>query len=573
MSITTASRAVQLVSRVFDVRTSTEPFLSTRIEKTALPIRPSAKPLPRATPESQGIPSHHIQTFLEAMGQNEDLGTQEVLILRNGRLLAAASYGGQLLDAPKYTFSACKSIVSLAIGLLVDDGILALDEKLTDIFSDLSGKVSWLRLKDMTVEHLLTMEAGVLFAEGEAMVEADWIRSFLNSPISGDPGEEFFYNSLNTHMLAAIVRRKTGKPMLELLKTRLFDPMGITDILWEKAPDGIEKGGWGLYIRPEDMAKLGQLVMDNGIYEGQQLISSAYLESATTPHAHPAPEMGDFNYGYQIWIGRRENTFLFNGMLGQNIYGFRDSGVLLVTHAGLNSDFQQSHYYEMASRWFGGHFPQELPPDEAAFDALQEAIHGFSDYSREALPLDDHALPFLDRSFTPIQDHAASVGLLPVALQALYNCYTQGVTSIAVSSRGGEPELIYQEKDAIYRFPVGLDRPKLVELDVRGNVFTVAAQGRFTHDEDLRPVFVVKLEFLETPCTRILKLVLTGDGLLLREREIPGVPYVYQKLCDVAQSALYRTLMSKALGGTDRDFLMFKTLQLLSPDLRFKCSD
>ena len=163
------------------------------------------------------------------------------------------------------------------------------------------------------------MRAGVIFGEAEALSEQDWVRAFLNSSLKGEPGTEFYYNSLNTYMLSAIVLRKTGKKLTDFLQERLFGPMGITDILWETCPSGIEKGGWGLYIRPEDIAKLGQLVMDEGMWHGQQLISAEYIRTATAAHASPPPELGDFDYGYQIWVGRKTPAFLFNGMLGQNV--------------------------------------------------------------------------------------------------------------------------------------------------------------------------------------------------------------------------------------------------------------
>ena len=117
-----------------------------------------------------------------------------------------------------------------------------------------------------------------------------------------------------------------------------------------------------------------------------------------------------------------------------------------------------------------------------------------------------------------------------MVLQALHNNYTSGVVSVAVSARGGLPELIYREREATYRLPVGLGRPKISQLTFRGDTYQVAALGRFTHDEEERPVFYIRLEFLETPCVRVLKLVLLRDGMLLRQTETPGVPYVFDKL-------------------------------------------
>ena len=193
-----------------------------------------------------------------------------------------------------------------------------------------------------------------------------------------------------------------------------------------------------------------------------------------------------------------------------------------------------------------------------------------SAYRNDPQRLDSRAEPFLDRSFQADDPRAASVGLLPVSLQALHNCYSSGLASVAVSIRGGQPELIYREKDATHRLPVGLGRPEISQLDFCGNVFQVAASGRFTHDEEERPVFYIQLAFLETPCVRTLKLIRTREGLLLRQTETPGVPYVYQKLRKAADGALYKPLLLLALGGSEEDYLRYKTLQLLSPQITLR---
>ena len=567
MNLTTASRTFQLLTRILDVRTPTEPFLPTAAEKPAIPLSDVRQPFPRATPESQGVSSRHIQAFLEELDRGRDLYTQDVMILRHGNVLCEAAYGSQDLRAAKYTFSACKSVTSLAIGLLVDDGLLSLQELVADIFEEAGSTSLHRRLKGMTVEDLLTMRSGALFTEAEALTEADWVRRFLSATLKSEPGAEFAYNSLNTYMLSAIVRLKSGKGLTEFLRERLFAPMGITGVHWETCPKGIEKGGWGLYIRPEDLAKLGQLVMDGGVWHGKRLLSQEYLTAATTAHAQPPAETGGFNYGYQIWVGRHENTFLFNGMLGQNVLGFRDSEIIVLTNAGADTDFQESRYFEIVSRYFGGTFPDQLPEDTAAQEELASAVRSLSAYSRETEPIGSSATPFLNRSFSAQDGRAASTGLLPLALQALYNDYTAGVTSVAVSVKGELPELIYREADAVYRLPIGLGKPAVSQLDFRGNVFQVAALGRFTHDEEERPVFYIRLDFIETPCVRIIKLVLDGDRMLLRQTETPGVPYVSGKLSQAAQSTLYRPLLLVAAGGTEEDYLLFKTLQVLSPEI------
>ncbi len=567
MNLTTASRTFQLLSRLLDVRTATEPFLPAAAEKPAMPLEDVRQPFLRTSPESQGISSRHIQSFLEELQKGRELFAQDVMILRGGAVICEAAYGAQDLRAAQYTFSACKSVVSLAVGLLSDDGALSVHDEVAALFDEAGATSLRRRLKGMTVEDLLTMRSGVPFTEAEALTEADWIRRYLSASLKGEPGEAFAYNSLNTYMLSAIVCRKTGKTLTGFLQERLFEPMGITNVHWETCPKGIEKGGWGLYIRTEDLAKLGQLVMNGGLWNGRRLVSEAYIAAATTAHAIPQKETGDFNYGYQMWVGRHEDTFLFNGMLGQNVLGFRDSGILVVTHAGADTDFQESRYFEIVSRYFGGTFPASLPEDPAAQQALAETVRGLSAYSRPPEPVPPQAEVFLNRAFIVTDGKAPSAGLLPLALQALHNNYTAGVESVAVSVKGGLPELIYREKDALYRFPVGLGCPAVPQLDFHGNVFHVAALGRFTHDEEERPVFYIRLEFLETPCVRIIKMVWDGSRLLLRQTETPGVPYVSEKLCAAAQSPLYRPVLLVAAGGAEEDYLRFKTAQILSPEL------
>ena len=243
MNLSTASRTFQLLSRLLDPRSSTEPFVPGAGDKRALPLRQSAQPFPRAVPEEAGIASRHIRKFLEELS-DPALHMQTVLILRRGQALCEAAFGSQTLLAPAYTFSACKSVVSLAVGLLVDSGTLAVTDRIADIFDDIPGLRR--RMKDLTVEDLLTMRAGLLFTEAEALTETDWVRRFLSAAQKSEPG--FFYNSLNTYLLSAIVCRRTGGSLTDFLQERLFTPMGITDVLWEKCPMGVEKGGWGLYI-------------------------------------------------------------------------------------------------------------------------------------------------------------------------------------------------------------------------------------------------------------------------------------------------------------------------------------
>ena len=362
---------------------------------------------------------------------------QDVLVLHTRSRVCEAAFGGQVLAAPKYTFSACKSVVSLAVGLLIDDGVLHLEDKVADLFEDLLPPAARRRLRSMSVEDLLTMRSGIVFSEAESLTESDWVRGFLNSTMKGEPGGAFHYNSLNTYMLSAIIWPQNRQDSLGLSPGAALRASGH-----HRHPVGDlsrrhRKGGLGPVYSTGGSGQAGTAGHGRRTVGRTQLISQDYLRAATTAHANPPSEFGDFDYGYQVWVGRRDNAFLFNGMLGQNVLGFRDSGILVVTNAGADTDFQESRYFEIVSRYFGGTFPDTIPEDDSVCLRLAEYAAALSDYHRAMGALDSAAAPFLDRSFDTSDPRAAAVGLLPMVLQALHNNYTSGVVSVAVSTRGG----------------------------------------------------------------------------------------------------------------------------------------
>ena len=222
----------------------------------------------------------------------------------------------------------------MAIGLLIDEGKLSLDENIYNIFPGKVNPLIKIFRPEVTVRHLLTMTSGVTFNESGIVSGNDWLESYLNAPVSGKPGTEFQYNSLNTYVLSAIVSARTEMTLEEYLRPRLFEPLGITRYLWETCPKGITKGGWGLFICPEDMAKLGQLYLNHGIWHEKQIIPADWIRESTTKQVDSIE--GTYGYGYQIWMENRLNSFEFNGMLGQNVIVYPDLDMVIVTCAGNN---------------------------------------------------------------------------------------------------------------------------------------------------------------------------------------------------------------------------------------------
>ena len=555
MSLTSANRSLQLLSRLLDTESATVPFFDAGPQKPEIPLGRGSQPLPRCAPERLGVSSGHIADFLRALQQEPTLRMHSILILRHGQILCRASFGARDTELPRMTFSACKSITALAIGILMDDGLLRPEDKLTDLFPDECGPLSRPLMRDLTVHHLLSMQTGNSFNEAASMTREDWIKGYFSSP-GLETGRKFQYNSLNTYILAALVTRLSGMSLSQFLTQRLFAPMGIADFYWETSPEGIEKGGWGLYLSPEDLGKLGQLVMDGGRWQGKQLISAEFLEKATQPHATVPAAYGDFNYGWQMWVGRTENTFLFNGMLGQNVLGFRDSGIILVSHAGNDEAFQTSAYYALAARFFGSDFPKTLPRNIVNEVTLRQTAASLA-APRFPIPTKRQFSLFSHSRYVATEPQAASAGLLPLILQAVENCYSKGLHALSLSGTRVCPELIYEELDEIHHLRCGVRKPIRQTLTFCGNVFQTAVQARFACDEDGRPVLRIQIDFLETPCSRILKLTPAGQGLILRQEETPGAGFV-SGILPAATSSAARVLLSSVLGSAEQGYLRWR---------------
>jgi CubicO group peptidase (beta-lactamase class C family) len=283
-------------------------------------------PLPRSRPESEGVDPAGILAFLEAV-QRKQLELHSFMIVRHGHVIAEgwwAPYGAEFNHT---LYSLSKSFTSTAVGLAVAEGKLRVDSRVASFFpSDLPGNVSE-HLRALRVRDLLTMSVGHDKEPTTTMVEQEnWVRAFLAWPVPDPPGTHFLYNSGATYMLSAIVQRVTGQKVLDYLRPRLFEPLGIQGATWETCPSGQNVGGWGLSVPTEALAKFGQMYLKQGVWKGRPLLPAQWVEEATTfKIQQPAPakpsrpnDQNDWlqGYCYQFWRCRHA-AFRGDGAFGQ----------------------------------------------------------------------------------------------------------------------------------------------------------------------------------------------------------------------------------------------------------------
>jgi CubicO group peptidase (beta-lactamase class C family) len=293
---------------------------------TAFPydlVAKSKVSLPRSTPEMLGIDSAEISAFLDAIaGSKHEF--HGLMIVRHGQVAAEGWWAPYRSDLKHTLYSMSKSFTSTAVGFAVAEGKLKTSDKVVSFFpTDLPATISE-NLAQLTVKDLLTMSVGQE-TEPAIRTEDNWAKAFLATPIKYKPGTVFLYNSIATYMCSAIVQKVTGQKIIDYLKPRLFDPLGIEGADWEEDSQGINTGGWGLRVRTEDLAKFGQLYLQKGIWNGKQLIPKAWVEEATTfKIQQPAPakptrpnEQNDWlrGYCYQFWRCR------YNAYRGDGAYG------------------------------------------------------------------------------------------------------------------------------------------------------------------------------------------------------------------------------------------------------------
>lgn len=312
--------------------------------------------LPRSTPATQGVNATRIINFIDAINQS-DHEFHSFMLLRHGQVIAEGWWAPYAPELRHTMYSMSKSFTSTAVGLAVMEGKLKVTDPVVQFFPDsLPANISP-ELRKLSVKDLLTMSVGHETDTSQAMRrEEDWVKTFLAFPFKYQPGTQFLYNSGATYMCSAIVQKVTGQKVIDYLKPRLFDPLQIEGMDWETCPKGINVGGWGLRVKTEDLAKFGQLFLQKGQWNGQQLVSKEWVEEATSfKIQQPAPAnpsrpnaQNDWlqGYCYQFWRCQH-NAYRGDGANGQyTIVMPEKDAVLVITSESPNMQGQLDLVWE-----------------------------------------------------------------------------------------------------------------------------------------------------------------------------------------------------------------------------------
>lgn len=558
----------------------------------------------RATPESQGISSDLFTALLRELDASKDTEMHHFMALRHGKVICECNFAPYPKGMWHITHSMCKSITGMAIGMLIEEEKLKLDENIYDIFPDHINAFSKIFRPVITVENLLTMTSGVTFNESGIVSGNDWLGCFLNASVNGKPGTEFQYNSLNTYVLSAIVTKRTGETLTEYLTPRLFGPLGITKYYWETCPKGITKGGWGLFLCAEDMAKLGQLYLQRGKWNGQQLVSEYWIEISTARHLKTQNDT--YGYGYQLWMEQRPGSFEYNGMLGQNVIIYPDMDMVLVTNAGNKEMFQDCIMLNIIRKYFPVNYhPADVLPENPLSHSLLKRLcgelengennnrstslrggwkrnvvsrrkHSDKKYSYRISaavdrPSDHHSFMRAVSGRTYVMEQQ-NIGIAPLFVQVFHNNMTDGISEISFTYDAGNFYVSFTEGEVIHKLPVGFGRAADGCVDLHGEHYLVATLGEFARDENDIPVLKLEITFIEECVKRKVHIFFHEDnGIEIRWNETPGKKMILAGLSSITEELSGNFLYNSLLGDhniTTTELLHRLMEQTIEPAVR-----
>jgi CubicO group peptidase (beta-lactamase class C family) len=461
------------------------------------PIAPSSSPLPRSTPEAEGLSSAGVLALVEALDSGSMGEIHSLMLLRHGKVVAEGWWAPYAPEDIHVLYSVSKSFNATAVGLAVADGLLAVDDLLVPYFADLAPAVVDPELAAMQIRHLLTMSTGHTSDSIDAMrqrSDGQWMRSFLEGDVQQAPGSNFLYNSGAAYMLGALVQRVTGLTVEEYLKPRLFEPLGVTAELWGKSQEGVSLGDGGLSVRTEDLAKFGQLHLQGGVWNGEQVVPAEWVANATARQVSSGEGTGNWNhgYGYQFWQSRV--GYRADGSLGQFSFVLPEQDIVLAITSGTNDTDGVMN---------------------AVWDNLLPAVLG------DAQPENAAALGALGERLAALSlaapDGAATSPLAAGVSGSRYVTApnSQGISAVSLDFSGASPVLLIEDANGPHSITVGMGEwvrqrtgfkqriNELFDTPDQG----LAARGAWSAED----TFVARLTFNETPYTATATFKFEGE--------------------------------------------------------------
>ena len=449
-------------------------------------VVPGRRRLPRSAPEQQGVDPAALLALVDALVAVPEL--HSLMVVRHGHVVAEGWARPFAADRLHLLYSLSKAVTATAVGLAEQDGLLSVDDLLVDHVRDELPDDPPEHLAAMRLRDLLTMRTGHHHdPSNRVFAEPDWLRAFLALPVEHEPGTHFVYNTAATYVLAAVVERRAGVGLLEYLGPRLLEPLGVEGATWEVSPQGHVTGGFGLSLTTEDVAVLGQLLLQDGVWQGRRLLPEGWVAEASRAQVpagpDPANDWGQ-GYGYQLW--RSRHGYRGDGAFGQFCLVLPEHDLVVALTSGTSTmDRQLVAVWEHLLPGLAG---APLPDDDGARSRLEERLAALD-------------LPVPSGAPTGASVHGRTLRLEPNRF---------GLTAVRLDDEGGRDLLTLHRGEEAVSVPVGrgVAAPSLVRLESPFDEELLAA-GAWPEPD----VYELELRLPLTPHALRVRATVDGDDV------------------------------------------------------------
>jgi CubicO group peptidase (beta-lactamase class C family) len=461
--------------------------------------------LPRSAPGEQQVDPGAILRFLDAVEDHPGVEMHSLMVVRHGHVVAEGWWAPYSAERPHLLYSLSKSFTATAAAFAQAEGLLDLDDTVVSHFGEFAADITDPRSRAMKIRHVAAMASGHtgdMIGAALARDRSEPVRGFLLNPPEREPGTVFAYNQPCTYTLASIIQRHAGMPLTQYLRPRLFDPLGIGHVGWHTWPPGREQGFSGLHARTEDVAKLGQLYLRRGRWNGGQLIPEWWVAEAASPQvANPAQPNPDWRqgYGFQFWMSR--HGYRGDGAFGQFCVILPEHDTVVVTTA-CTLDMQAM----LDAMW--AHLLPSLgvsaPDDGSAHQRLTDRLGRLTLPACQAAPAPADWTAWTGPAFTVAAGAGDGQIAPPVSSVTVA---PRAVSRGPVSPGEGGWQIRLSEPGNSLAFPVGAGTWAVsAPADDHGDTIPVAASGGWLDGNTLRAEII----FLETPHRMDLTCSLAG---------------------------------------------------------------
>ena len=502
--------------------------------------------LPRArAPEEAGVSSQKIADYLRE-AQQAGLELHSFMVLRHG-VVAAECFRAPFSPQRNHDmWSVSKSFTATALGFALDEGLIRMDTRLAGLFPEYTPKKPDARWGELTIEHLVTMTAGksppYLSPKGP---DADWIQTYIDAPWYNDPGVENRYINENFFLLSAALQRAIGQPLMAYLTPRLFDPLGFERPAWETDAKGVECGSWGLSCRTEELARFILCYLDEGKFEGRQVIPAGWAKSAVQKHRDSSGMRESTRNGYGLGFWRnpeRVGGWRANGMFSQFGVAFPEQDAVFVCNAAATDETAMHELvwkhifpaFDDAARPAGTvdfclDTPFEQPPPVSTRSPLEKKIEG-----RRIRLRRNRLLPLMHFQVTA----------LPVILTVKNPYLPHQINDISLRFDEHTAYFHWREGEDENELPLGLDgNYREGTMRVNGQEYIALGAGQWLDDNAFR----VKLRYIETIASQSFMFTFHKNRVVMRSKSTPPVADIIDFMAGGASSMIKNPVLLKLL--------------------------